>query len=79
MFFFSEHLLEFSNTCVMSNIHSYDTTKINKKTSSPLYEIREFTQYEPLENLSNKFPYCGWYAGGLLLPMVVLYSETSGS
>lgn len=76
MFFSSEHLLEFSNTCVMSNIQRYDTTKRNQAS---LFEIREFTQYEPLENLSNKFPYCGWYAGGLLLPMVVLYSETSGS
>lgn len=54
--FFSEHLLEFSNTCMMSNIHSYDTTKINKKTSSliwnkrihPIWTFREFIKQVPL-------------------------------
>lgn len=53
---FSEHLLEFSNTCMMSNIHSYDTTKINKKTSSliwnkrihPIWTFREFIKQVPL-------------------------------
>lgn len=56
VFFFSEHLLEFSYTCVMSNIHSYDTNKINKKTSSliwnkrihPIWTIREFIKQVPL-------------------------------
>lgn len=54
--FFSEHLLEFSNTCMMSNIHSYDTTKIYKKTSSliwnkrlhPIWTFREFIKQVPL-------------------------------